>query len=238
MSKTELATKQSEGIVTVQSTEPVTPMSLVQMAVEQNADLDKLERLMAMQEKWEANEARKAFNAAIAKFRAECPPIKKTKQAHNSKYAGLSETVEQIKPHLEVCGLSYSWHTNQSGGAVSVTCKVTHVLGHSDETTLFSEPDTSGSKNSIQSIGSAVSYLQRYTLASILGLAATDEFDDDGAGVDALDTDSVIELLESAKTVAELDSRATHALKLDKNGKEQARKVYFQRKKELQGDKK
>jgi len=216
----------------------VTPMSLVQMAVEQNADLDKLERLMDMQTRWEANEARKAFNAAIAKFRAECPPIKKTKQAHNSKYAGLSETVEQIKPHLEACGLSYSWHTNQSGGAVSVTCKVTHVLGHSDETTLFSEPDTSGSKNSIQSIGSAVSYLQRYTLASILGLAATDEFDDDGAGVDALDVESVIELLESAKTIAELDSRATHALKLDKKGKADARKVYVQRKQELNGGEK
>jgi len=232
MSK-ELKTTVNGEVVTLSPSEPVTPMSLVQMAVEQNADLDKLERLMDMRVRWEASEARKAFNAAIAKSRAECPPIKKTKTAHNSKYAGLSETVEQIKPHLEACGLSYSWHTNQADGAVSVTCKVTHVLGHSDETTLFSEPDSTGSKNSIQSIGSAVSYLQRYTLASILGLAATDDFDDDGAGVDALDTKSVVELLKSAETIAQLDSRATHAVKLDKEGKEQARKAYVQRKKDL-----
>jgi len=110
-------------------------------------------------------------------------------------------------------------------------------MGHSESTSIIGTADTSGGKNSIQGIGSAITYLQRYSLFSILGLAAS-ESDDDGAGVDALDTDSVIELLESAKTVAELDSRATHALKLDKNGKEQARKVYFQRKKELQGDKK
>jgi len=233
MGKTELVEIEDNAPDKWHSNDPVTPMSLVQMAVEQNADLDKLERLMVMQEKWEANEARKAFNHAIAKFRAECPPIKKTKKAHNSKYAGLSETVEQIKPHLEACGLSYTWHTSQANGCVSVTCKVTHIMGHSDETTLFSDPDTSGSKNSIQSIGSAVSYLQRYTLTSILGLASTDEFDDDGNGVAALDTKAVIELLESAKTMAELDSRATHALKLDKQGKADARKVYMQRKKEL-----
>ena len=158
----------------------ITPMSLVQMAVEQNADLDKLERLMDMQERWETNESRKAYNQAIAKFRAECPAIKKTKKAHNSKYAGLSETIEQIKPHLEACGLSHSWHTDQSSGAIAVTCKITHALGHSDATTLTAEPDKSGSKNSIQSIGSTVTYLQRYTLGSILGLASTDDFDNDG----------------------------------------------------------
>jgi len=205
---TKLAVKEGLSVVEAQPAAAVTPMSLVQMAVEQNADLDKLERLMGMQERYEANEARKAFNAAIAKFRAECPPIKKTKKAHNSKYAGLSETVEQIKPHLEACGLSYSWHTNQSGGAVSVTCKVTHVLGHSDETTLSSEPDTSGSKNSIQSIGSAVSYLQRYTLTSILGLAATDSFDDDGNGTSADGYDGdVVAAFQSAKS-----KQALHAI--------------------------
>jgi hypothetical protein len=45
---------------------------------------------------------------------------------------------------------------------------------------LTSGPDTSGSKNPIQALGSAVSYLQRYTLLSLAGLATEDQ-DDDGA---------------------------------------------------------
>jgi len=223
----------SKALKVMNESATVTPMSLIQMAVEQNADLDKLEKLMDMRERWEKDEARKAYNRAIAKFRAECPPINKTRQAHNSKYAGLSETVEQIKPYLEDCGLSHSWHTDQSSGVVSVTCKVTHILGHSDETTLSAEPDKSGSKNSIQAIGSTVTYLQRYTLSSILGLASTDDFDDDGNAAGALDVDGVIQLLESATTLAQLDQRATHAAKLESADKKKARDVYLQRKEEL-----
>ena len=49
-----------------------TPSHLLQMAVQQGADLDKLERLMALQERWEATEARKAYDTAFA---ALTPPI-------------------------------------------------------------------------------------------------------------------------------------------------------------------
>ena len=60
-----------------------------------------------------------------------------------------------------------------------MSCCVTHILGHTECTTLSELPDESGSKNSIQAIGSTVSYLQRYTLFSILGLASK-EMDNDG----------------------------------------------------------
>jgi hypothetical protein len=53
------------------------------------------------------------------------------------------------------------------------------VKGHHEETTLSSSPDDSGGKNSIQAIGSAVTYLQRYTLLALTGLA-TREQDNDG----------------------------------------------------------
>ena len=48
-----------------------TPSVLLAMAVQQGADLDRLERLMALQERWEANEARTAFVAAMTAFKAE-----------------------------------------------------------------------------------------------------------------------------------------------------------------------
>jgi len=233
----------SKELKVVNEAEQITPMSLVQMAVEQNADLDKLERLMVMQEKWEANEARKAYNKAIAKFRSECPTIEKNKEVDYTgqkgrthyKHADLAGALSQIQPLMSECGLSHSWKSTQSEGLMTITCTITHVMGHSESTTMSGPYDPSGGKNSIQAIGSATTYLQRYSLFSILGLAAA-ENDDDGNGVDVLDTKAVIELLESAKTLAELDSRATHALNLDKQGKVDARKVYMQRKNELKGD--
>ena len=59
-----------------------------------------------------------------------------------------------------------------------VTCIVAHRDGHFEETTLSAGHDQSGNKNSIQAVGSTITYLQRYTLKAALGLAASD--DDDG----------------------------------------------------------
>jgi len=52
-------------------------------------------------------------------------------------------------------------------------------MGHSESVTLQSATDDSGKKNNIQALGSAITYLQRYTLLSITGLATEDQ-DDDG----------------------------------------------------------
>lgn len=167
-------------IVTIDSeSKEVTPMVMLQMAEAQGAPVEQLERLWALNEKVEAANAKKAYTVAMSAFRADCPVITRTKKAHNSNYAGLAETIDEIKDLLAECGLSHSWKTDQDDKAISVTCCVTHVQGHKECTSLREFPDTSGSKNAIQAIGSTVSYLQRYTLYSILGLASKDA-DNDG----------------------------------------------------------
>lgn len=165
------------NVIAVQAT---TPATLLQMAVEQSADLDRLERLMDLQTKWEEGEAQKAYTKSMTAFRSECPVITKDKQGHNSKYSTLAHTLDLIKKPLSEYGLSHSWKTNQhDNGQITVECFVTHRLGHKESTSLTALGDTSGSKNAIQALGSTVSYLQRYTLFSILGLASSDQ-DDDG----------------------------------------------------------
>lgn len=159
----------------------VTPNHLLALAVEAKADPERLDKLMDLQMRWEANEAKKAYVVAMTKFRSECPAIDKTKTGHNNKYAGLSETIEVIKGLLSSCGLSHTWKTNQDKETITVRCVVTHVLGHNEETSLTASPDTTGSKNPIQAIGSTVSYLERYTLFALLGLASQD-MDNDGNG--------------------------------------------------------
>lgn len=158
---------------------PVTPMDLIVRAQQANASIEQMQQLFDLQLRYEANEARKAYNEAMSNFREKAPAIAKTRTGHNIKYAGLSETIEAIQPLLSQFGLSHQWKTRQDGTLVTVECTVTHRLGHSESTSLSSAPDTSGSKNAIQAIGSTVSYLERYTLYAILGLSSR-EMDDDG----------------------------------------------------------
>lgn len=157
-----------------------TPADLISIAVNQNADVDKLAKLMELQERWEANEAKKAFNEAMSTFSQNVPEIERTKKAHNSMYAPLSEILAVIRPVLTENGLSISWSTAQKEDVlVTVTCCLRHVKGHQECTTMSAPPDDSGSKNNIQAMGSTVSYLERYTMNALLGLATKDQ-DNDG----------------------------------------------------------
>jgi hypothetical protein len=159
----------------------ITPMDLISRAQQANASIEQMQQLFDLQLRYEANEARKAFNGAMADFRENAPAIARKRTGHNIKYAGLSESIEAIQPLLSQLGLSHQWKTRQDGSTITVECTVTHRLGHSESTSLSAAPDTSGSKNAIQAIGSTVSYLERYTLYAILGLSSR-EMDDDGAG--------------------------------------------------------
>ena len=159
---------------------------LIEMAISKGADLAQVEKLLELKERHEGNEAKKAFNKAMSDFKKNPPKIDKDKHVAygNTKYnhASLANVVEKISTELSKHGLSATWRTKQNGQII-VTCKITHELGHSEETSLSANADTSGSKNPIQAIGSAVSYLQRYTLLAITGLATYDG-DNDGHGAE------------------------------------------------------
>lgn len=162
----------------------VTPMQMLQMAVSQGADLDKLQKLMDLQERWEKNEARKAFADAMVAFKAVPIEIAKNKDVHHNgkfmySHATLDNVCRQIISALQTHGISHSWRVDQSDGKVKVSCVLRHRMGHEEMVTLEGAPDTSGAKNSIQAIASTVSYLERYTLMASTGLAAG--VDDDGA---------------------------------------------------------
>jgi len=218
----------------------VTPAQMLQIAVEQNADIEKLEKLMDLQERWEQNAAKKSFVAAMSAFRRDCPSIDRTKKAHNSSYAGLAETLQQINELLADNGLSHDWETTQKDGLVSVTCNVTHIDGYSKSTTLTAEPDTTGSKNAIQSVGSAVSYLQRYTLFAILGLASK-EADTDGNPAQCLDAIAQIQAAADEESLKELYVRAyknypKHRVAITKAKDGRKKELQNDLKKELQND--
>lgn len=172
-----------------------TPTQLLQIAVERGADMDQLQKLMDLQERWEANEARKAYVAAMNAFKQDPPDLFKNRhvsyQTSKGKteydHASLDHIANQISGAMSAHGLSFRWDTEQEEGRIRVTCVITHEQGHSERVSLQAGADESGGKNSIQAIGSTVSYLQRYTLLAATGLA-TKGMDDDGAGAEPAET--------------------------------------------------
>lgn len=170
-----LAAKQETNV-----TPMATPAMLLQTAVEKGAELDKLEKLMDLQDRWNADQAKNAFNEALANFQSELGPIIKTRQAHNSKYADIDDIAQAIRPVLEANGLSYQFKQSQDGAALTVTCVLRHRLGHSEENTLSAPYDNSGGKNAIQSIASTVTYLRRYTLTGVAGITTGNDDNDGG----------------------------------------------------------
>jgi hypothetical protein len=199
-----------------------TPADLLRIAVESGADLDRLERLMSLQEKWEANEARKAFVAAMTGFKGEPIQIFKRKEVSFTtrdgdttfyKHAELSDVTDAIAPAMAKHQLSFRWDVKQESGTITVDCIVTHVLGHSEKVTMHGSPDASGKKNAIQQVASTVSYLQRYTLLAATGVA-TKGMDDDAQGFAKVNTDEVWMKWEGALNSAETieDVRKTRAL--------------------------
>lgn len=169
--------EENKSIATVES-----PSDIIKEAIKGGADLEKLEKLLTLQERWDANQAKKAYHEAMAEFKANPPKIEKDKKVSylqvKYRHASLFNVVEKIGEALSSHGLSASWSVSQTEKAISVTCKITHVQGHSEETTLSAPADNSGSKNSIQAIGSTVTYLERYSLLALTGLAASDSDDD------------------------------------------------------------
>ncbi len=158
-----------------------TPMDMIQMAVQQGADPDQLSKLMDLQERWEAKEAKKAFLVAKAIFKKECPPIYKITDGHNCKYAKLDYVIDTIGPIMEKCEFDYSWKTSNTGPDVTVECIVTHIKGHSESSELTAGADTSGKKQVVQGVGSTVSYFERYTLLAVMGITTRD-MDNNGEG--------------------------------------------------------
>ncbi len=162
-----------------------TPADLLALAVSKGADVDQLGKLMELQLRWEANEARKAWVAAMDAFKADAPEILKTKHVNQGAgkadywHAELDKVCEIVIEALHKHGLQHRWEADQQPAWINVACIITHSMGHSERTTIGGPPDQTGGKNTIQAVASSVTYLQRYTLLSACGLAPKNQ-DTDG----------------------------------------------------------
>lgn len=176
-----------ERAVATQVDPNATPMQMLAIMTQRGVSMADLKDLVALAKDWEAGQARKAFVEAMARFKAEPMKILKSKPVDikggpKFNHATLADVVDGVVVNLSKHDLSHNWIVDQDDKAsIKVTCVITHKLGHSESCVLLAPPDTGPGRNGIQAIGSTITYLQRYTLMSLCGLAAKD-MDNDGAG--------------------------------------------------------
>lgn len=187
------------------------PMQMLAVAVQQGADIAKLEKLMELQERWEKNQARKAYVAAMAAFKLNPPTIVKNKHVSfdlktggktSYNHATHDEVTNKIIVALAPHGLSHNWTVRQESNLIFVRCTLTHELGHSDYAELCGPPDTSGTKSAIQAVASTVTLLQRYTLISVTGLTSEEiaKAESDGRTTKPLITEDQVANLKALLT--------------------------------------
>ena len=188
-------TKKSNAVVklpTAGTEMSVHPGTMIQALMAMpDIDVEKLEKMFELQERYEKNIARKEYHTAMAKFGALIPIMTYDSDVHykgkdgkpdtDYSFASLAGSMKLCQEAMEQCGLKATWKTETGDqGMTKVTCFMTHALGHSEETSLNALPDPSGGKNAIQAVKSTVSYLKRITFEAIAGLATKKDDADDG----------------------------------------------------------
>lgn len=163
--------------------QPVHPLALE--AMQRGLDPDTLERLMGLQERWEANEARKAYARAMVALKRELPSViehdgtvdyqPRGKDRVHYTHATLAGVMRVIDPILTRNGFTVTYQTESKDRLIQVTCRVTHSEGHFEDTgPVGAQADSSGGKNGAQGIASTITYLRRYLVLTALGIATAD----------------------------------------------------------------
>ena len=106
--------------------------------------------------------------------KAEMPQKTATNPFYKSKYAPLDVCLTQNQVLLQECGLAVTQFPYNDGAKIGIISILTHVGGEYIRSEYSVMPD----KNTPQGLGSAITYLRRYSFSAITGTAAED--DDDG----------------------------------------------------------
>jgi hypothetical protein len=169
------------------------PYTLMQQALVSGAGVESLERLQAMQERYEDRLAQRELIQALANFKAECPTVVKTREnaGTRSSYASREDIERHIRPFMHKHGLVHTFGQVNGDNWVEVTCVLQHVGGgrmESGATRLPTEAVNRG-MNKAQGVGNAIEYGRRYALCSVLGISTGDADTDGDTGDSHLPVD-------------------------------------------------
>jgi hypothetical protein len=162
------------------------------LATNPQLNIEVFDRLLLARRQEEDRAAERAFNSAMSQAKGELQPVLKTRDVDfpskkegggrtKYKYEAFADVARIVDPVFAAHGLAYRFSVEQGGELVKVTCILSHDDGHSERVKLESKVDPGQTgMSTVQALGSALTYLQRYSLRAAIGLAAA--IDDDGRG--------------------------------------------------------
>lgn len=154
---------------------------LGQLATSPNFNAEAFKMVVDLVREEKAATAKAEFRADFAAFQSEMPPIPKGGKGHNGKpHERLEDIFETTKPLRAKYGFSLNHEIKQGPSTITIVAILGHRGGHEAVAEMALPLDASGSKNAVQAHGSTTTYGKRYTAMAVLGLAASDEADDDG----------------------------------------------------------
>lgn len=184
-------TKQVAQVVHLPTSDAAAVMQVIDRAArDPQVDIDKLERLLAMQERLVARDAEAAFNAALTACQAAVGRIAAdaTNPQTRSNYATYAKLDKVLRPIYTSNGFSLSFDEGDSPKEqhVRVLCHVSHAQGHTRVYHKDMPADGKGAKGGdvmtlTHASGAAQSYGMRYLLKGIFNIAIGEE-DRDGNG--------------------------------------------------------
>jgi ERF superfamily len=171
-------------------------LTFVAQAVRDPAiDVAKLEALLRMQREIVAEDARLQFNRSFAALSAEITQIERRGVADMCvtgayKFAKREDLDAMLRPLMREHGFAVSFRpVPGSAGHLTIEGELMHVAGHSKTAELTLPPDIGPGRNSLQAMGSAISYAERYLTEMLLNVVRRDEDDDGASAADRLITD-------------------------------------------------
>jgi len=197
----------------VQTQPDITPMQIMASALDKGIDADSLDKIMGLQERYDAKVQREEFNRSMGLFQQECPIIEKGDSANGRPYARMDRIWREIKPLMARCGLSVTWSdVSVNSESISITGAIRHAQGHVEVIRhTMPAPQAIKGQNAAQAAAAAETYAKRYAICSALGIQTGE--DDDGAALEPAKVAGVSEI----RTIKELiDATKTDAAKFCK----------------------
>ena len=188
-------------------------LDIIRGALAQNISPEHLRELLAVRRDWEADEARKAFNLAIAEFQRRAPIIAKDDKAYDKQYARMDRIWREIRPLLTELGLSVTWQVCELRDQLCrAEGQLRHRQGHGEKLTQdIPMPELIKGQNKAQQMGSASTYARRYALCAALGIVTGDDDDGHAAGSTMLTAEqvrSIKDFVDAARGVANFNEGA------------------------------
>lgn len=240
----EIAKKEGSNVIPHPGVSEETKMMMQmieQVALNPDADVEKLRAVMDMKMQMFNRGAEIEFNAAMALAQSEMEPVvaRSRNDQTNSNYAKLEHIIEQISPIWSKHGFAITFGSGDSPreGWYRVECEVSHRAGHSKKYHADLPPDTVGIKGSvnktpIHGFGSTMSYGRRYLTCLVFNIPIEHEDNDGNTQAPAVNYNRIDELFAGAQDVKAL----VKVMNTLKPQEQKAMKAKFDaRRKELMG---